>query len=107
MHYRVYLLDQDSHIGAAETFAASCDADASAIAASVHQACADAFPRFELWRGPQRLQAKDDWTVEDVVARHQDSVLDLEERLMRTFDCLKRSRTLLEETTRLRSRWPV
>ena len=43
MDYRVYLLDADHHIRAAEHFPAECDEEAMEIASVSYDACSDAF----------------------------------------------------------------
>jgi hypothetical protein len=111
MIYRFYLLDQDSHIKAAETFSAPDDAGAHEVASLVYGACNDEFGSYELWRGAQRVaggcdgvNAAGELTLADVILARQENVLDLEDRLQRTFACVRRSRKLLETTAALRSR---
>jgi hypothetical protein len=48
MQYRMYLLDEQKHIRVGESFSADGDQEASTIAASVHSACDDTFPAYEV-----------------------------------------------------------
>jgi hypothetical protein len=111
MKYRLYLLDENAHFRAGESFSAVGDTEAAEIAAAVYNACADVFDGYELWRGTQCvLQIRNclvpdgPITLSDVVAARQENVLDLEERLQRTFACVAASRTLLAATNGLRKR---
>lgn len=111
MQYRYYLLDGDDHIRAAETFSALDDAVARETAKLVYNGCNDEFERYELWRGGERVtggsnhaDAAGELRLSDIVAAHQESILDLEDRLQRTFACVRRSRRLLETTAALRKR---
>ncbi len=111
MKYRLYLLDENAHFRAGESFSATSDMEAADIAAAVHSACADVFDGYELWRGAHCvLQIRNglvpagNVTLSDVVAARQENVLDLEERLQRTFACVSASRTLLAATDGLRRR---
>ena len=111
MLYRFYLLDQDNHIKAAETFCAADDATAQETADLVYDACDDEFQRYELWRNGERVTTG--WVganvargsrLSDVVSTREENILDLEDRLQRTFTCVRRSRKLLEITSALRNR---
>ena len=109
MEYRVYLLDQNNHITAAETFSAADDAEAVEVAVSLHDACSDAFAGVEVWCGPKCvLPAGHERSapivprLEDVVEARQNNVLDLEDRLQRSHATMKRSRKLLAVQARLR-----
>ena len=111
MQYRYYLLDGDDHIRAAETFSALDDAVARETAKLVYSGCNDEFEKYELWcggervaRGCNRADAAGELRLSDIVAARQESILDLEDRLQRTFACVRRSRKLLEATTTLRNR---
>jgi hypothetical protein len=110
--YRIYLLDPNGDIEAAESFSASPDEDAADVAGSVYEASNDVFSGYELWAGercissmqsPRRKRERKQ-NVEAAIQRHQDTVLELEERLLRAFACAKRSRKLLQASTRLRDR---
>ena len=110
MNYRIYLLDGESHIRAAETFSAGNDVAARELAATVFNACSDAFCNFELWRGPTfvaagRADGQQEMNIEEFVAGRQQASVDLEERLQRSFECVARSKRLLEVTTALNRYW--
>ena len=111
MHYRFYLLDQDGHIKAAETFSSPNDSMARETANLAYDACSDEFENYELWRGSERVAGRCDRAngagqlrISDVVSARQDNILELEDRLQRTFACVRRSRKLLETTAALRNR---
>jgi len=111
MQYRYYLLDCDDHIKAAETFSAPDDVMARETAKLVYDACDDEFAMYELWRGAEfvakgsdRANAAGGIGLSDVVSARQENILDLEDRLQRTFACVRRSRKLLETTAALRRR---
>lgn len=116
MHsYRIYLLDTNGLIDAAKSFSASTDDDAAEVAGSVYEASNDVFSGYEVWDREQCLfsmqspPAKRDKrrNLDAAVQRHQDTVLELEEKLQRAFACVKRSRKLLQMTTRIRDRMNV
>ena len=109
MNFRFYLLDAASRIRAAESFSAANDAEAAQVALTTYDACSDVFAGYELWRGnaciagdarparpAPRLNA---WTIAVV---HQHNVLDLEDRLYRSFACIRESSRLLTVTSQLR-----
>jgi hypothetical protein len=111
MHYRMYLLDERKHIWAGESFSADGDKEASTIGASVHSVCNDTFPGYEVWCGTRLVAAGYDppvaetaLAVELLTGRRQESVLDLEERMQRTFLRVQRKRKLLEARSQLRYR---
>jgi hypothetical protein len=106
--YRIYLLDGGDHISAGEFFSASNDKEAAEIAASIYEVCSDAFEGYEVWHGAVCILPNGhnrNWTVpriEDVIEARQDNILDLEDRLQRSYACMNRSRKLLEVQARLR-----
>ena len=110
MHgYRIYLLNENAGIEAAKSFFASEDADATEIASSLHEACSDTFKSYELWRGKKRLPSlhqppklNTPLKLEVAVQKHQDAIVDLEEKLQIAFACVNRSRKLLDAYARLR-----
>lgn len=114
MDYRFYLLDEDDRFRAAESFYASTDIQAAEIAASVHEACADVFDGYELWRGAeclmrrQRNLAPDAKPISWAMAKaRQEKTIELEERLQNGFACVRKSQRLLETTATLRDRTPT
>jgi hypothetical protein len=109
--YRLYLLDTDSTIAAAEVFAAQDDTEAIEVAATVHEATSDIFVGYELWRHVERVVPDHHGSngglkrsFEDAVQLHQHMVTDLVERLQKTFACVNRSKKLVELTTKLHKR---
>ena len=108
MNYRFYLLDGEDRFRAAESFTASGDAEAKQIADDVYAACSDTFDGFELWRGTERiakgreLDGRAEITLQAIVEQREKDALDLEERLQRSFECVRSSRKLIEEALRLR-----
>jgi hypothetical protein len=110
--YRVYLLDTNGRIEAAETFSASTDDDAADVACSVYEASNDVFSGYELWAGEQfistmknpQIKREKKRNFDAAVQRHQDTVLELEEKLQTAFACVKRSRKLLHASARIRTR---
>jgi hypothetical protein len=112
MNYRVYLLDDLAAIRAAESFSATEDGEAAHVAAVLFEACGDVFHGYELWRGSERIAprpqpASASRGLEDVILSRQDIVLDLEDRLQRTFACVNQSRKLLERIDEIRTLRPV
>lgn len=112
MHYRFYLVDGGDRFQAAEAFSAPDDAQAAAIAGFCHQACSDVFDGFELWRGTDRVAkysialagaAAAGPAFAEVVRGHQQTILELEDRLQSTFACIRHSKKLLEVTAGLRA----
>src|ERR1700743_1823650 len=53
--YRLYLLNGDRAIEAAEFFVAHDLTEASEIAAFIFALCADVFSDYELWRGAEKI----------------------------------------------------
>jgi len=106
MNYRLYFYDFSDKIVAAESFAASDDVEALEIGVMLSRATHDVFGRHEVWCGVRHLAGKatrsDDISmlVEMPEAR-QARALDLEERLLSSFACIRRSRALLAEVDRL------
>jgi hypothetical protein len=109
MRYRLFLYDADNHIRAAEAYHARNDRDAVEIGAAVQSASADQFERFEVWRGSEWIKDSS-WrsapTSIELIVRHQDMVLEVEERLSCTFESIRRSRNLMATLHRLHEeRW--
>ena len=111
MDYRFYLVDRAGRFRAAEAFSAADDTAAAEIASCVYAECSDVFAGYELWRGTDCLVVKRNSSgasappcLPEIVAARQQSVADLEERLQRTFACMRESRRLLEATARWRAR---
>lgn len=107
--YRIYLLDASGVAEAAEFFYAHNDDEAIEVAASVHEAASDTFQDYELWHGDgriasdhQRRDGRPKRGFEDAIQCHQDTIVDLEERLQEAFACVKRSRKLFEIAAKLR-----
>jgi hypothetical protein len=110
MEYRVYLLDASNHINAAESFAAANDEEAIEIAASLHEACSDAFDGYEVWREANCIspnghhrRAPTVSSREEVIEARKHDILDLADRLQRSFPCVGRSKKLLETKFKLRN----
>ena len=106
MDYRIYLMDQEFHIRAAEHFTAPSDAEAIETASALHQACSDTFAWCEVWRGSlllTKLHADgaeygdgfDAPRVRSLIPVRQENVIQLEERLQRSFACVRESRNLM------------
>jgi hypothetical protein len=110
--YRIYLLDTKGHIEAAESFPATTDEDAAAVASSVYRASNDVFSGYELWIGNQRISSTQSahakrerkQNLDVAIQRHQDAILELEERLQNAFSCVKRSRKLIHTLAGIRAR---
>ncbi|HUB44861.1 MAG TPA: hypothetical protein VMB73_07745 [Acetobacteraceae bacterium] len=112
MNFRIYLLDAASRIRAAESFSAADDVEAAEVGATTFDACSDVFDGFEVWRGSTRVARgrRTGKTVArlnawDVVMMQQENILDLEERLHRSFACIRESSRLLTVTAHLRTLW--
>jgi hypothetical protein len=107
MRYRLCLLGKSSDIRAAEAFLAEDDVRANEIALSVFSACCDDFDGYEIWNGATMIscgrgpQPPGDWRA--ITQASQREVLDLEDRMQRTFACVSKSRQLLDATARLRT----
>jgi hypothetical protein len=111
--YRVYLLDRDGRVEAAESFAASTADDATAIANAVYLSSSDVFSGHEVWAGKQRISSAEGSVsadpekrraLERAIQRHQDIIIDLEERLQIAFGCVNRSRNLRDTVALTRDR---
>jgi len=107
MRYRLYLLDAAQKIAAAEAFIATDDLEALETAAILFRATDDVFAAYEVWCGPRHVTGAGVWHqadgtgLADLAEGQQLRMLDLEERLLSSFACVRRSRALLEATTDL------
>ena len=108
MNYRLYLLDDARNIRAGESFVAEDDSRAIGIAITVYSSCSDAFNGYELWKQSVKLAdernaySSQHWWA--ITQASQREVLDLEDRMQRTFACLSESRQLLDASSKLRGR---
>jgi hypothetical protein len=118
--YRIYLLDRDGNIEAAESYSAKSQAEANEIAASLYITCSDVFSGYELWHGTRRIdpdrsiksRTVDDSTNRDgpdtaTLLKYQDVILDLEDKLQSAYACVGRSQKLVAAARLLRERQPV
>jgi len=107
MYYRLYLLDHSRKIHAGESFLADDDTSAAGLAVAVFSSCSDEFAGYELWKGPVRL-AHDRMQLKfahwhAMNQMQQRDVLELEDRLQRGFECVRKSQRLLEAMAELRT----
>jgi hypothetical protein len=101
MIYQLRLLDRQGVPQAAEAYVALDDDDALEVAFGVHRAVSDHFDGYEVWQGDRRI---DDhahhqpraMTLEEVVTKRVDNILDLEDRLSASFEAIRKSLKLLE-----------
>jgi len=100
MNYRLYLFGKARRIRAAEHFGADNDIRAIGIAESVFSFCCDDFEGYEVWNGMTMIaddrslpEASRWWAITQASQR---DVLDLEDRVQRTFRSVSKSRQLLE-----------
>jgi hypothetical protein len=101
MNYRVYLYD-GLKIVAAENFAAHSDEEALEVAATLYSAAKDTFDKYEVWSGTKHLVGDTGSRRADALrARLQRLTVELEERLVNSFACVRRSQQLLDEIDRL------
>jgi ribosome-binding protein aMBF1 (putative translation factor) len=112
MLYRLYLLKR-GRIRASEIFYAQNDNEAKEIASRVCNACDDSFKQYELWSGTEQITSvrrvaqtvpQRERKSQDIALAHQEIVLDLEDRLQKSFTSLAASRKLLAASAELRSR---
>jgi hypothetical protein len=113
MLYRFYLVDKRGRIRVTEIFYAQNDNEAKDIASRVYNACDDSFRQYELWSGTEQITSvrcgaqtaqQMERRSQDITLAHQEIVLDLEERLQRSFARMAASRKMLEATAELRRR---
>jgi hypothetical protein len=114
MRYRIYLLDSDNHIRAGESFTADNDTDAQEVGFWLYDAARDVFDGYEVWRGTHRVGRTErprpevvppPKRLEAVIEMRQRNVIELEERLHSTFECVSKSRMLLQRCEQIRSGW--
>lgn len=107
MNYRLYLLGKARHIRSAESFSADDDVHAIGIAESVFSYCCDDYDGYEVWNG--MTMVADDRTLPGpscwwaITQASQRDVLDLEDRVQRTFASVSKSRELLGAAPRSRA----
>ncbi|HTW70615.1 MAG TPA: hypothetical protein VME47_12065 [Acetobacteraceae bacterium] len=109
MNFRIYLLDATCRIRAAESFSATNETEAAEMAAATYDACSDVFEGYEVWCGSARLlrgrrtePGEITLNAWDVVMMRQENILDLEDRLSRSFACVRESCRLLAVSGQLR-----
>jgi len=112
MNFRIYLLDATSRIRAAESFSAHDDSEAAGIALATYDACSDVFEGYELWCGSTCIARRARKGIDrprlnawSMAMMRQDDVLDLEDRLHRSFACIRESTRLLTVSSQLRELW--
>ena len=106
MEYRFFLLDKADHFRVAVPFIAQDDREAREIALFVGNAVADKFDGYELWRGsvcvtkhrPLHLSERP-LSAAEIAQERQMQILDLEDSLQRSFECVRDSRRLLQTMT--------
>lgn len=106
MQYRIYLIDEADRIKAAETFIAFDDAEALEMDADLLRATHDVFTAHEVWCGARRLSDVSDTQAAKksliaLMEERQIRMAALEERLLSSFHCVRRSQALLDATTDL------
>jgi hypothetical protein len=99
--YRIYFLDGSGRICAAQWFQAQDDQSAMWIAEHLSDACADVYPRFELWHMARHLSGGSGLrpttlTPEAVNQKRQDALASAEETLRDSASRIAESRRLLE-----------
>jgi hypothetical protein len=108
VNYRVYLLQIDNHIQAAESFSARDDREAEEVALALYGNCSTSFHAIELWQGPQLIMRRTgDITrptvnLLELIERRQESVVKLEEVLAGSFECIRQSRQLMAALDEIR-----
>ena len=98
-NYRIFLT-RDAVVQAGQSFAASDDQEATEIGSVLCDACSDVVDGFEIWRGAERVAAdpsisRNGTTLEGLIAARQYHVVQLEESLASSFECIRTSRRLL------------
>jgi hypothetical protein len=107
LQYRIYLLNLEGRIAAAESFYSTGDDEAAAMAFDIYSLSSDVIVGYELWRGAMRLvEAKDrprpvPPDFDGMIISRQARTLELEERLQSTFACIRESRQLMEAVSAL------
>lgn len=106
VHFRVYLLDKQGRIEAAESFVAVDDDAAMGVATDLYGTLSDTFSGYELWQGNRRVETagpraaqQPDYT--NWADAHRRQMLELEDCLARGFECVRTSRQLMEAVDRL------
>jgi hypothetical protein len=104
-NYHIFLT-RDAVVRAGQSFPASDDQEATEIGSVLCDSCSDVVNGFEIWRGSERVAAdpsisRTKTTLEGLVAARQYHVVQLEESLASSFECIRRSRRLLNVLYRL------
>jgi hypothetical protein len=112
-YYRVYLLNSERRVRAAESFLSENDKAACEEAALLLGFCDDIFAGFELWRGPRCISVETgarqssvlpSW--EDIGHARQELVIQLEIRMQRTFAAVRESQKLLAMSSEICGPFP-
>jgi hypothetical protein len=113
MQYRIYLIDADHHIRAAESFIAKDDLEAKEVATALYGSCSTDFQSMELWRAANLLMRESSSGVlatvdlQQLIDKRQESVAQLAEMLERSFQCVRESRQLMATLDTIRGRLGV
>jgi hypothetical protein len=106
MIYQLHLLDKLGIRQAVETYRALDDDDALEVACGVHRAVSDHFDRYEVWQRDRRIsddahQPPRGTSLEEIIAKRVDMVLELEERLASSREAISKSLKLMETVNNL------
>lgn len=101
MHYRIYILQSDKSILAADNFVAANDSEAIEVGYVISGACADVCGGYELWSQCRlvvqaKVQPSVSWRYTAIVSQRRTQIIDLAKRLQAGFVCLARSKLLSE-----------
>jgi hypothetical protein len=105
MKYRLHLLGRAGHVRATGSFTADDDVRAIGIPQSVFSSCCDDFDGYAVWNGTtmiaddRRLRQSHWWAITKASQRE---VLDLEDRVQRTFASVSKSRQLRDAASKSR-----
>jgi hypothetical protein len=110
MQYRIYLIDADNHIRAAESFIAKDDLEAKEVAMALYGSCSTSFQSMELWRGANLVIRQSSSEVlatvdlQQLIDKRQEGVAQLGEMLERSFQCVRESHQLMATLDTIRGR---
>jgi len=108
MIYRLYLFSSGNEIAAAEHFSASDDAEADGLADTLYEVAGNRFTGYEVWREATlvvtaRPKARRGARFDPATWKRaqQLHLLELEDRLAKSFACIRSSQALMDAVDKL------
>jgi hypothetical protein len=107
MQYHIYLLGPGDHSQAGGSFIADDNSEAREIAIAVFGSCYTSFQGIELWTGTtlvmRKVHIRATVDLQKVIDKRQENIAQLEEVLEQSFECIRKSRQLMDALDKVRT----